>query len=89
LQYFDPKGEVPIMEPAGMRLRWLKSSRAVRLFAGNGLPATRVPCASRHFARSLNSRLALTREPLRQRSLHRKMSVMLGCTDASEKAYRP
>jgi hypothetical protein len=44
----------------------------------NGLPAARVPCGSRRFARSLNSPIAKNATGSDRRSLNRKTPVMLG-----------
>ncbi|WP_132971016.1 hypothetical protein [Thiogranum longum] len=74
--------------PAGNICGCFRSGR-VGFLAGGDLPATRVPCASRRFARSLNSPSTLTRESLKQRSLNRKTPAMLGCVDAGKKANPP
>ncbi|TCK18767.1 hypothetical protein DFR30_2051 [Thiogranum longum] len=56
-------------------------------FRLNGLPATRVPCASRGMWRS--PKLAVSAKPLKQGSLHPHAAAMLGCTESPEILVTP
>jgi hypothetical protein len=77
-----------LMNSASIPAGWLIPSRVGHLFIGNGLPAARVPCASRDLWRSpkLASHCVTGSD---KGSLHPQVTAMLGCTDADEKIPHP
>jgi len=61
----------------------------VGLFRFNGLPAARVPCASRKTRRSPKLAVYATHKPLKQGSLLPRFAAMLGGTDSPKKPDKP